>query len=127
MLRGAAGADAILLIAAALDAAELADFAALTSELGMSALVEVHNAAELDKVMSVIDFAPASRRLLGVNNRDLTTFTVDIATTINLIAGLPPEIPVVSESVSSAPGAASSSRPVFGFRQRQPSSGAWGQ
>jgi len=94
----AAGADAILLIAAALDAAQLTDFAALTTELGMSALVEVHNAAELDKVMSAIEFAPAARRLLGVNNRDLATFTVDIATTIDLIAGLPPEIPVVSES-----------------------------
>jgi len=94
----AAGADAVLLIAAALDAAELADFAALTTELGMSALVEVHNADELDKVMCAIEFAAPSRRLLGVNNRDLTTFTVDIGTTIDLVATLPAEVPVVSES-----------------------------
>ena len=94
----AAGADAVLLIAAALDAAELADFAAMTAELGMSALVEIHNADELAKVMSAIDFAAGSRRLLGVNNRDLTTFTVDIATTTDLISGLPAEVPVVSES-----------------------------
>ena len=93
----AAGADAILLIAAALDAAHLSDFAALTAELGMTALIEVHNADELDKVMGAIDFAGA-RRLLGVNNRDLTTFTVDIGTTVRLIASLGPDVPVVSES-----------------------------
>ena len=93
----AAGADAILLIAAALDGPQLTDFAALTAELGMTALVEVHNADELDKVLAAIDFAGA-RRLLGVNNRDLTTFTVDIGTTVRLIASLAPDLPVVSES-----------------------------
>ena len=94
----AAGADAILLIAAALDAARLGELSALAGELGMAALVEVHNAEELDKVMGAIDFAPPSKRLLGINNRDLTTFNVDIDTTVRLIETLGGDVPVVSES-----------------------------
>jgi indole-3-glycerol phosphate synthase len=65
------GADAVLLIVAALDDAELGDFAALAAELGLDALVEVHDEAELERAVS------AGASLIGVNQRDLTTFAVD--------------------------------------------------
>ena len=94
----AAGADAILLIAAALDRALLQELSALSAELGMASLVEVHNADELAKVLSTVDFSPPARRLLGINNRDLTTFDVDIGTTVRLVEGLGPDVTVVSES-----------------------------
>jgi len=92
----AAGADAILLIAAALAAGELGDLLGLANDLGMTCLVEVHNADELDKVEAIVAGAPGN--LLGVNNRDLTTFTVDLATTVNLLKRIGAGIPVVSES-----------------------------
>jgi len=88
----AAGADATLLIAAALDDAQLADLGALIAELDMAALVEVHNQSELTRVLRL---NPA---LVGINNRDLKTFAVDIATTRALAAQLPPEITLVAES-----------------------------
>jgi len=94
----AAGADAILLIAAALDRSALGEFSALAAGLGMASLVEVHSADELAKVLSAVDFSPPNRCLLGINNRDLTTFTVDIGTTVTLMASLDREVPVVSES-----------------------------
>ncbi len=72
------GADAVLLIAAILTDAQLGDFHALATEAGLSALVEVHNEAELDRVLA------AGARLVGVNNRDLKTFKVDLATTERL-------------------------------------------
>jgi indole-3-glycerol phosphate synthase len=65
------GADAVLLIAAALDDAELRDFHALGGELGLDALVEVHDEAELDRALAV------GATLVGVNQRDLVTFEVD--------------------------------------------------
>jgi indole-3-glycerol phosphate synthase len=65
------GADAVLLIVAALDHTELRDFHALAGELGLDALVEVHDEAELDRALA------AGARLLGVNQRDLVTFEVD--------------------------------------------------
>jgi indole-3-glycerol phosphate synthase len=65
------GADAVLLIVAALDDAELRDFHALAGELGLDALVEVHDEAELDRALA------ADARLVGVNQRDLVTFEVD--------------------------------------------------
>ncbi|MBM3224227.1 MAG: indole-3-glycerol phosphate synthase TrpC, partial [Candidatus Tectomicrobia bacterium] len=73
------GADAVLLIAAALDVPQLVDLAALSQELGLEPLVEVHTAAELEKALE------CSCRLIGVNNRDLHTFHTDIATTIALL------------------------------------------
>jgi len=91
-----AGADAVLLIAAALEAVELGDLMALANDLNMTCLVEVHNAEELDKVQAIVGAAPGN--LLGINNRDLTTFTVDLATTVNLLDRIGDEIPVVSES-----------------------------
>jgi len=91
------GADAILLIAAILDDAHLRHFHELARGAGLAALVEVHDAAELDRALAL--GAP----LIGVNNRDLRTFTVDLATTERLAARLrtPPagrEVLLVAES-----------------------------
>jgi len=72
------GADAILLIVAILSDAQLGYFHLLAREAGLAALIEVHNEAELDRAVAV------QPELLGVNNRDLTTFKVDLATTERL-------------------------------------------
>jgi indole-3-glycerol phosphate synthase len=88
----AAGADAILLIVAALADDQLADLGALAHELGMAALVEVHNEAELARAVDI--GAP----LLGVNNRDLKTFAVDLGTTARLAALAPQGVTLVAES-----------------------------
>src|SRR5712691_11168357 len=72
------GADAILLIVAILSDAQLDHFHSLAKEAGLAVLIEVHNEAELDRAMAV------QPELLGVNNRDLTTFKVDLATTARL-------------------------------------------
>jgi indole-3-glycerol phosphate synthase len=72
------GADAVLLIAAILSDAQLGRFHALATEAGLAALVEVHDEAELDRALN------AGAELIGVNNRDLTTFKVDLATTERL-------------------------------------------
>ena len=76
------GADAILLIVAILTDAQLSDFLAMAEEAGMAVLVEAHDEDELDRAMA------AGARLIGVNNRDLKTFTVDLATTDRLAARL---------------------------------------
>ncbi len=86
------GADAVLLIVAALDDEQLADLLALTYELKMVALVEVHNAEEVDSALK------AGARLIGVNNRDLKTFEVDLNTTARLAALLPDDATLVAES-----------------------------
>jgi indole-3-glycerol phosphate synthase len=88
----ATGADAVLLIVAALDNARLADLHALIIELNMAALVEVHDEAELERALAL--GAP----LIGVNNRDLRTFTVDLATTERLARLVPPDVTLVAES-----------------------------
>jgi indole-3-glycerol phosphate synthase len=88
----AAGADAILLIVAALDDAHLADLHALITDLGMAALVEVHNETELERALRV---EPA---LIGVNNRDLKTFDVDLDTTARLAKHIPESVTLVAES-----------------------------
>jgi indole-3-glycerol phosphate synthase len=85
-------ADAILLIAAILGAEELAELLALTRELGMEALVEVHSEKELDRVL------PLGPAIIGVNNRDLQDFSVDLATTLRLRPHIPRSIVLVSES-----------------------------
>ncbi|MBD2175689.1 indole-3-glycerol phosphate synthase TrpC [Pseudanabaena sp. FACHB-1998] len=77
------GADAVLLIAAILTDAELSEFQALIHHLGMTALVEVHTQAELDRVLQIPD-----TRLIGINNRNLETFVVDLAQTKVLLDGL---------------------------------------
>jgi indole-3-glycerol phosphate synthase len=89
----AGGADAMLLIAAALPDAELFDLHALTLELGLTPLVEVHTQAELDRVLPL-----PGLRLVGINNRDLTTFTTSLATTEALRPNIPAGLTVVSES-----------------------------
>ncbi len=88
----AAGADALLLIVAGLDAARLADLYILVNGLGMSALVEVHSLPELEAAQSI------SPRLVGINNRDLHTFQTDLETTFKLMPYVPMGIGVVSES-----------------------------
>ena len=80
----AAGADAILLIAAALPVGKLADLMILSAELKMTVLLEVHDADELLEVRSMVGFPHLAYSLLGINNRDLTTFKVDINTTLRL-------------------------------------------
>jgi indole-3-glycerol phosphate synthase len=74
------GADAILLIVAILDDAQLKRFHTLATEAGLAALVEVHDEAELDRALAT------GASLIGVNNRDLKTFKVDLATTERLAA-----------------------------------------
>lgn len=76
-----AGADAILLIAAILSDQNLQEFLQIAHSLGMNALVEVHTLAELDRVLALSDL-----RLVGINNRNLEDFTVDLGTTQQLMA-----------------------------------------
>jgi indole-3-glycerol phosphate synthase len=86
------GADAVLLIAAILEDNELERLLALTHELGMQCLVEVHDHIELERVLR------SNAQIIGINNRDLRTFEVDIHTTERLRNLIPPDKIVVSES-----------------------------
>jgi indole-3-glycerol phosphate synthase len=86
------GADAVLLIVAALDDAELADFHALAVDLGIGALVEVHDEAELERALRV------GATLVGVNQRDLTTFAVDTARAVRLAPNIPAGVIRIAES-----------------------------
>lgn len=88
----ALGADCILLIVAALDDGRLAALLQLAGELGMDALVEVHDAAEMQRALAT----PAS--LIGVNNRDLRTFETRLDTTFELMQGFPAGRLLVTES-----------------------------
>lgn len=88
----ALGADAILLIAACLDDAQMADFEAIAQELGIAVLVEVHDAAELERAQRL------RTPLIGVNNRDLRTFQVSLQTTLDLLPRLEPGRLLVAES-----------------------------
>lgn len=94
----AAGADAILLIAAALPVGQLADLMILATELRMTVLLEVHGADELMQVRSMVGFPHESYSLLGINNRDLTTFHTDVANTLRLRDLVGDDVPVISES-----------------------------
>jgi indole-3-glycerol phosphate synthase len=87
-----AGADAILLIMAVLGDKDYRDLLAYCHELGMVALVEVHNQTELARALR------QQPRLIGINNRDLRDFSVDLQTTARLRAQIPADILVVSES-----------------------------
>jgi indole-3-glycerol phosphate synthase len=86
------GADALLLIAATLTPGRLKELLDLSHELGMECLVEVHSESELASVLS------NGARIIGINNRDLKTFNVDIRTTKKLWPLVPPDRLVVSES-----------------------------
>lgn len=88
----AGGADAVLLIVRILDDPALKRLLDLTGALGMAALVEVHDAAELERALGV------GAAIIGINNRDLATFTTDLGTTVRLLGQLPDDVVVVSES-----------------------------
>ncbi len=92
-----AGADAVLLIVAALSAADLTSLYETATSLGLDVLVEVHDGDELAVAAS------AGASLIGVNNRDLRDFSVDISRTSQLLAEMPPGATVVSESGISTP------------------------
>ena len=87
-----AGADAVLLIAALLNPAALKELRTETERLGMDALVEVHNEAELDRALE------SGATLIGVNNRNLRTFEVSLDVSINLARKMPKDALAVSES-----------------------------
>jgi len=86
------GADALLLITAILSQEQLKEFVSLSHSLGLRCLVEVHNEGELERAVL------SGAEIIGINNRDLNTFTVDIATTRSLRPLIPQERIVVSES-----------------------------
>ncbi len=94
----AAGADAILLIAECLAPGEMADLLALAASLGLTCLVEVHGPEQLMQARATVASARAPRTLLGINNRDLTTFTVDVGTTTRLAEMVEDRSVLVSES-----------------------------
>jgi indole-3-glycerol phosphate synthase len=87
-----AGADAVLLIVRILDDPTLSRLHTAATALGMSVLVEVHDAIELRRALEI------GADLIGINNRDLSTFTTDLATTLRLLGDIPDDVVVVSES-----------------------------
>jgi indole-3-glycerol phosphate synthase len=89
-------ADAILLIAAALTDAELQRFAQTAHSLALDVLVEVHTAAELDRVLSTLGETGVDA--VGVNNRDLKSFAVRLETSLELVERIPPSVVRVAES-----------------------------
>lgn len=86
------GADSILLIVAALDDEELADFRGAAAALGMDALIETHDEREMDRAAKI------GAEIIGINNRDLKTFTIDLAVTERLAPLAPPGAVLVAES-----------------------------
>lgn len=88
----AAGADAVLLIVRMLDDARLRDHVALAAELGFAALVEVHDATELERALA------AGAGLVGINNRDLDTFGTDLDVALTLAHRVPEDVVLVAES-----------------------------
>jgi indole-3-glycerol phosphate synthase len=86
------GADAVLLIVAALDDAELRAFSSLARDLGLAALVEVHDEAEVDRALG------AGASIIGVNQRDLVTFDVDTDRAVRVAASIPDGVARVAES-----------------------------
>lgn len=86
------GADAILLIVAALDDDRLRELLALTAGLDMDALVEAHDAEELERALAL------GATLIGINNRDLKTFRTDIGTTLALAPRVPDGVTLITES-----------------------------
>jgi indole-3-glycerol phosphate synthase len=88
------GADAVLLIVAALERRQLIDFFALAGELSLDVLVETHHEKELDTVLERLPEA----RLIGINNRDLKTFSTNLAVTFRLAKRVPADKMIVSES-----------------------------
>lgn len=93
----AAGADAVLLIARALPGGRLGELAAAVRDAGMDALVEVHDVAELERVLA------AGSELVGINARDLRTFATDLSRIERLAAAVPEEVTLVGESGIAGP------------------------
>jgi indole-3-glycerol phosphate synthase len=89
----AMGADAILIIVAALDDGVMAEIESAAREQGLDILVEVHDEAEMERALTRLD-----TRLIGVNNRNLKTFDVDLSTTTRLAAMVPADVLLVCES-----------------------------
>ena len=92
MQAAALGADAVLLIVAILTDQELSDFIRIADSLGLDALVEAHDAEEIERAAS------CGAQLIGINNRDLQTFHVDLQTSLQLVNRLPGDCLAVSES-----------------------------
>ncbi|WP_312289710.1 indole-3-glycerol phosphate synthase TrpC [Stutzerimonas nitrititolerans] len=88
----AIGADCILLIVAALDDGRMAELAAVAKEHGLDVLVEVHDSAELERALHL------ETPLVGINNRNLHTFEVNLDTTLDLLPGIPHDRVVITES-----------------------------
>jgi indole-3-glycerol phosphate synthase len=88
----AMGADAVLLIAACLDDAQMADLEAVARSLDMAVLVEVHDRAELDRALKL------KTRLVGINNRNLKTFEVSLQTTLDMLPDVPADRLLITES-----------------------------
>ena len=88
----AMGADAILLIAACLDDAQMAEMEAVARSLDMAVLVEVHDKAELERALKL------KTRLVGINNRNLKTFEVSLQTTLDMLSDVPADRLLVTES-----------------------------
>ncbi|MEK6807171.1 MAG: indole-3-glycerol phosphate synthase TrpC [Pseudomonadota bacterium] len=91
----AIGADCVLLIAAALSSAQMAELAICAGELTLDVLIEVHDGRELDQVLKL---DARQRPLLGINNRDLRTFETRLETTLELLPRIPAGYDVVTES-----------------------------
>jgi len=91
------GAKAVLLICALLDAQTLAEYIKIADELGLSSLVEIHNEAEAEQAVK------AGARIIGINNRDLKTFKVDLAVTARLRSLIPAGVLAVAESGIKSP------------------------
>ena len=86
------GADAILLIADLLELQQIEDYIVIAGALNMASLVECHNEGELEKALK------AKAKIIGINNRDLHTFTTDRQTTLRLLQYVPEGLPIVTES-----------------------------
>ncbi len=94
----ALGADCLLLIAAALEHGELVELNRLAEEIGLDILIEVHDRAELERALAL------EPRVVGINNRDLATFTTSLETTLDMLDDVPEDIRVVTESGIHTPG-----------------------